>query len=71
MYNLYEVDYNVHDVEAYKANPPNVPAMVLAADLHTAHKLASKYENENLSLRDLRLAKENVKLAMEKGYKGI
>lgn len=69
--NLYDVDYNVQDVEAYKANPPPLPTQVVASDFKTALALAAKYESDNLSVRELKLAKENIKLAIEEGYAGV
>jgi hypothetical protein len=69
--NLYRVDYNIKDVEVYKANPPPIPRVVLAEDFDEAVKLSKKYETDNLSVRELVLSEPDYKVAISKGYKGI
>jgi hypothetical protein len=69
--NLYKVDYDIKDVDAYKADPPTIPRVVLAENFDEAVKVSKKYETDNLSVRELILSEADYKVAIVKGYKGV
>jgi hypothetical protein len=69
--NLYSVDYGVKDVEAYKANPPPLPKVVLASTLDNAYAIGKSFETDNLVLREVKVEQDNARVAIEAGYAGV
>lgn len=69
--NLYRVDFDVKDLEKFKAAPILLPDFVVADSFKEAQKLAGKYESDNLDLREIKVEIENFVAATPRGYKGI
>jgi hypothetical protein len=68
---VFEVDYSIKDVDAFKAAPPELPQYVIAENVGEAVKRASDFETDNVTLLKCNLTTTIGKIAIQKKTKGV
>lgn len=71
MIGVYEIDYTLKDVEAFKASGKEVPTLVVAESVSEAVKKAKEFEDENTVLLKCNLLVNPGKVAIQKKLKGL